>query len=156
MAPSVDVAGSLSGAHGEGAPPSPRMLLLMAFNEDLTERVRHALGARAPFTEIKMFGGLCFTVKGNMAVGVVKDDLMVRVGADQHDAAVALPGARPMDFAGKPMNGFVYAGPEATDTDDDLQAWVDRAFAYVGPMPPKKAKPKTSKPKKARPPSRER
>lgn len=123
----------------------------MAYDSELAERVRHALGARTPFTEIKMFGGLCFTVKGNMAVGVVKDDLMVRVGADQHDAAVALPGARPMDFAGKPMKGFVYAGPEATDTDEDLQAWVDRAYAYVGPMPPKK-----SKPKKARPPSRER
>ena len=30
----------------------------------------------------KMFGGLAFMVKGNMAAGILGDRLMVRVGAD--------------------------------------------------------------------------
>lgn len=123
----------------------------MPFNEDLVERVRHALGQRAPFVEIKMFGGLCFTVKGNMAIGVINDDLMVRVGPDGREEALAQAGAREMDFTRKAMTGFVFAGPDGTKTDRALQAWVDRAFAFVGPMPQKKPNPK-----KAKPPARER
>jgi TfoX/Sxy family transcriptional regulator of competence genes len=134
----------LDGAHAPYACP-------MAYDEELAERVRHALGTHAPFAEIKMFGGLCFTVKGNMVVGVVNDDLMVRVGPDGHDEALAQPGARPMDFTNKPMTGFIYADPSGTATDADLQGWIDRAYAYVGPMPQKK-----QKPKKAKLPSRER
>lgn len=53
----------------------------MAYDEDLAERVRAAMGTTT-FTEIKMFGGLCFTVGGNMAVGLVGDDLMVRLTPD--------------------------------------------------------------------------
>jgi hypothetical protein len=39
----------------------------MGFNEGLPERTRAALGNVRGITEIRMFGGLCFTVHGNMA-----------------------------------------------------------------------------------------
>lgn len=123
----------------------------MAYDEELADRVRHLLGARAPFAELKMFGGLCFTLKGNMLVGVLKDELMVRVGPEGHEDALAQPGARAMDFTNKPMKGFVYANASAIETDEMLGEWIDRAYAYVGPMPQKKQKPR----KKALP-SRER
>ena len=35
-----------------------------------------------------MFGGLAFMVNTHMACGLVGDDLMVRVGKDNHDAAI--------------------------------------------------------------------
>ena len=47
------------------------------------------LAPRAPFEERKMFGGLAFMVNTHMACGIVKDDLMVRVGKAGHDAALA-------------------------------------------------------------------
>jgi len=115
----------------------------MPYDEGLAERVRIALGARAPFGEIKMFGGLCFTVNGNMALGVLNDDLMVRVGAERYDEAVAKHGARPMDFTKRPMPGFVFVGSDATGADAVLAEWVDMAMAYVLPMPPKQPKVKT-------------
>jgi TfoX/Sxy family transcriptional regulator of competence genes len=79
----------------------------MAFDEKLGERIRKALGNRKGVGERKMFGGLCFTVNGHMVAGVVGDRLMLRVGPDQHEAALKLKHAQPMDFTGKPMKGMV-------------------------------------------------
>ena len=121
----------------------------MAYDEELAERVRAALGVVRGVTEIKMFGGLCYTIGGNMAVGVTGEDLMVRMDPDAADAALAEAGARPMDFTGKPMRGFLYVGPEGTRTTRSLQRWVDRGVALASSLPPKKPKSKKRPPPKA-------
>ncbi|HEV8281304.1 MAG TPA: TfoX/Sxy family protein [Candidatus Limnocylindrales bacterium] len=100
----------------------------MAYDEVLAERIRAALRGRADVVEKKMFGGITFMVAGRMACGVIHDDLMVRVGPDGHDEAIAKPHARSMDFTGKPMRGMVYVAPAGVATDDDLRSWVDRAI----------------------------
>ena len=112
----------------------------MVFDEDLAARTRAALGDVRGVTEIKMFGGLCFTVHGNMAVGVMGDDLMVRLAPDEGEAALAHCGVRPMDFTGKPMKGFVYVGPEGLKTERMLIGWVSRGVAFAASLPPKKPK----------------
>ncbi len=114
----------------------------MAYDEELAERVREALGSVAGITEIKMFGGLCYTVGGNMAVGVNGEDLMVRIDPDAGDAALSEPGARPMDFTGRPMHGFLFVGPAGTKTDRALKTWIDRGVAHASSLPPKRPKPK--------------
>ena len=75
----------------------------MAYDKDLAGRVRTALAEQPVVDEKPMFGGLSFMVRGHMCCGVVKDDLVVRVGADGQGEALAQPGARPMDFTGRPM-----------------------------------------------------
>jgi TfoX/Sxy family transcriptional regulator of competence genes len=99
----------------------------MAYDERLAQRIRSALRGRDDVVEKKMFGGLTFMIAARMAVGVVHDDLMVRVGPDGHDEALTESGTRPMDFTGRPMRGMVYVAPAAVATDHDLQRWVDRA-----------------------------
>ncbi len=84
-----------------------------------------------------MFGGITFMVSGHMCCGVIADQLMVRVGADSFDDAVAQPHARPMDFTGRPMVGFVYVGSEGTLADNHLDQWVKRGEAFVESLPPK-------------------
>ena len=103
----------------------------MAYDAVLAERIRTALHGRDDVVEKKMFGGLTFMVAGRMACGVVHDDLMVRVGPEWHDEAVAEPHARPMDFTGKPMRGMVYVAPAGIASDDDLRSWVDRAVSVA-------------------------
>jgi TfoX/Sxy family transcriptional regulator of competence genes len=117
----------------------------MAYDEELAERVRAALGSRKGISEIKMFGGLCYTVGGNMAVGVLKDDLLVRVAPDDGDAALAAPGVELMSVGGRTSRGFLAVGPKAVTTPRKLQAWVDRGVAYASSLPPKQ--PKAKKPK---------
>src|SRR5258705_4208163 len=99
----------------------------MAYDEGLAERIRSALRARDDVIEKRMFGGLTFMVGGRMACGVVHDDLMVRVGPDGHDEALTEPGARPMDFTGKPMRGMVYVASAAVASHDCLRRWVHQA-----------------------------
>jgi hypothetical protein len=118
----------------------------MAYDEELAERVRAALGSVPGVTEIKMFGGLCYTVGGNMAVGVTGQDLMVRLDPESADAALADPGARPMDFTGRPMRGFVFVGPEGFGTDRSMKEWVDRGVAFASSLPPKRPKSKKRSP----------
>ena len=112
----------------------------MAFNEDLANRVREALAERTRFDEIKMFGGICFTVRGNMTLGVIKDDLMVRVGPDAHASSLKKPGARIMDFAKRPMVGFIYVDETGVKTKKALGGWADAALAFNATLPAKTAK----------------
>jgi hypothetical protein len=60
---------------------------------------------------MKMFGGLAFMLNGNMCCGIVRDELMVRVGPDQYAGAVTQPHAREMDFTGGPMRGMIMVAP---------------------------------------------
>jgi TfoX/Sxy family transcriptional regulator of competence genes len=79
----------------------------MAFDEGLAERIRAALADVGAVREVRMFGGLCFMLNGNMVAGASKRGLLVRVGKDQHARAVARPGARPMEMSGRPPVAFL-------------------------------------------------
>ena len=109
----------------------------MAYDEGLAQRIREELEAREDVMEKKMFGGLCFMVGGNMSLGIVKGELMVRVGPDTYESALAEPHARKMDFTGRAMKGFVYVGSEGFEDDTDLRAWIERGAAFAGSLPVK-------------------
>lgn len=109
----------------------------MAYDEGLAERVRTALEDEPGVTERKMFGGLCLMLGGNMCCGIVGEELMVRVGPDAWESALALPHAREMDFTGKSMKGMVYVGVDGIESDRDLDSWVARGVAFAGSLPPK-------------------
>lgn len=109
----------------------------MAFDEGLAQRIREALGGRDAVTERKMFGGIAFMVGGNMACGVNGDALMVRVGADGHDDAIAEPHVRVMDFTNRPMRGFLYVEPDGLRTPEDLARWVAAGADHAASLPPK-------------------
>ena len=84
-----------------------------------------------------MFGGLSFMVRGNMACGVIGEELVVRVGKDGHEAALARPHARVMDFTGKPMQGWIYVGAEGVESDAELAEWVELGLEYALSLPAK-------------------
>lgn len=109
----------------------------MAFDEGLAERVREALVGRAEVSERRMFGGIAFMLAGNMAVGIVGDDLMVRLSPEDAERALAEPHVRPMDFTGRPMKNMVFVDSEGTAADEDLAAWVDAGADYASSLPPK-------------------
>src|SRR2546428_9318657 len=106
----------------------------MAYDEALADRIRRAVGPRPDVTEKKMFGGLAFVLDGKMFCGIVKDDLMVRVGPERYGAALAEDHVRPMDFTGKPMNGYVFVGPSGCRTEKAIKKWVDQGAAFVATL----------------------
>jgi TfoX/Sxy family transcriptional regulator of competence genes len=108
----------------------------MAYDTHLAERIRWVL-VDDGVTEREMFGGIAFMLRGNMVCGVVRDTLMLRLGPELAAAAIEEPHVRPMDFTGKPMKSMVLVDALAIETDDDLAAWIERARAFVGTLPPK-------------------
>ena len=108
----------------------------MGYDEKLAARVRALLADRKDVGERKMFGGLTFMVSGHMCCGVNGDELIVRLDPDDEDDALAKPHARPMDFTGRPMHGFVTVRPKGLK-GAQLNRWVQEAVTRAESLPPK-------------------
>src|SRR3954471_12493369 len=113
----------------------------MAYDETLADRIRDVLADTTGVTEQKMFGGLAFMVRGQMVCGVVRDDLMLRLGPDEATTALSRPHVRPMDFTGRPMKSMVYVEPAGTE-GEPLEDWVRAALPHADQLPPKTKKPR--------------
>ena len=108
----------------------------MAYNLKLAERIRAEL-AGLPFVEKKLFGGMGFLVGGNMAVGVYKEDLIVRLDPAKQDRLLKKPGAKVFDITGKPMKGWLMIEQEGCKTKKQLSTWVKEGVAFALTLPPK-------------------
>ena len=109
----------------------------MAYDEGLAQRVRVLLEGHPGYVEKKMFGGVGYMLRGNMACGVNKDDLIVRVGPDRYEEALAQPVARVFDMTGRPMKGWVVIEPQGVAEDEDLEDWVQQGVDFALTLPPK-------------------
>ena len=109
----------------------------MAYDEDLADQVRELLGDRAEVSERKMFGGIGFMVEGNMAVGVMEEELIVRLDPGDAEKSLAEPGVRRFDFTGRPMKGWLFVGGEAIAAPDGLREWVEAGADHAASLPSK-------------------
>jgi TfoX/Sxy family transcriptional regulator of competence genes len=109
----------------------------MAYNDVLAARVRRMLARHKALAEIKMFGGLCWTIRGNMACGVLKDDLVLRVDPEKARVYLNEPYARPMDFTGRPMKNFLFVSSRGCATPAGLKKWISRSVEYALSLKPK-------------------
>ncbi len=103
----------------------------MAYDEFLSERIANQLKAKGiPYEAKKMMGGICYMVDDKMCVGVVKDELMLRINPEIEAELLKHKGSRPMDFTGRRMKGYLFINAEGTDMEDDLSQWVDKALEF--------------------------
>jgi TfoX/Sxy family transcriptional regulator of competence genes len=109
----------------------------MAFDAELADRVREIVGLRDSLTERKMFGGIAWMLNGNMACGVLGEELIVRVGPEAHEQALAEPHTREFDLTGRPSRGMVVVQPPALADDAQLAGWVDAGADFALSLPPK-------------------
>lgn len=86
----------------------------MAYDERLVERIRQILAGRSDVVEKRMVGGRSFMVGVHPCCGVTGPDLMVRVGPAAYQPALAKPHTRPMQFARRPVIGYVLVAPEGS------------------------------------------
>jgi hypothetical protein len=110
----------------------------MAYDEAFADRVRDVLSAREGLSERKMFGGIAFMIRGNMACGVSHtSELMVRLEPEEYERALAEPHVRDFDMSGRPMRGWILVAAEGTAADEDLAGWVDAGADFAASLPPK-------------------
>jgi len=109
----------------------------MAYDEGLAQRIREILSENPGYEEKKMFGGMGFLLYGNMACGVIREDLIVRVGAENYTAALQLPNVELFDITGRAMTGWVVVKEPGYSNDSSLKDWVDQGAAYSLTLPEK-------------------
>jgi TfoX/Sxy family transcriptional regulator of competence genes len=103
---------------------------------ELVGCVRDALAGHGDIREVRMFGGVCFMLDGNMAAGASPRGLLVRVGKERHSEAASRPGAHAMEMRGRSMAGYVIVDAGGLD-ELSVRDWVALARAYVSTLPPK-------------------
>jgi hypothetical protein len=108
----------------------------MPFSESLASRTRDALARRRGITEQKMFGGLCFILRGNILVGVRRDSLIARLGEEEASKALKKSYVTQMGTR-RPMKGWVIIAPDGIDTDRQLGSWIEKAVEFVEMLPAK-------------------
>lgn len=109
----------------------------MPFDEELADRIRTILKGRRGVGETRMFGGICFTMNGNMCCGIRGDDLVLRLGEEATRSALKEQHTRPMDLTGKVMKSMVFVSPSGFRSDAALEAWMELAVGFTRTLPPK-------------------
>ena len=109
----------------------------MAYDEALAERVRAIIAVRSDVTERKMFGGIAWMLGGNMACGVLGEDVLVRLAHDDADRALAEPNTRVFDMTGRPARGMVVVDGGSVSADADVARWTDAGADHAASLPPK-------------------
>jgi TfoX/Sxy family transcriptional regulator of competence genes len=111
----------------------------MPYSEALANRVREALETAPSVTEKTMFRGLAFMVNGKLCMAIGPDDVLCRIGPEEHGAAVELPGVEAMIMNGREAVGYVRVHESVLRTKRELDHWVGLCLAY---NPAAKAAPK--------------
>ena len=109
----------------------------MAYDEKLSDQIRALLVKVSGLVEKKMFGGVGYLVNGNMAFGVHKNALIIRVGPGNYPKSITQPHVHVFDMTGKPMAGWVVVEPEGFARKSDLKAWVEQGLAFARSLPEK-------------------
>ncbi len=110
----------------------------MAFNELLANHVRNLISSKKNLIEKKMFGGLSFLINGNMAVGVIGDELIVRAAPEKSEALLKQKHTRVFDFTGKVMKGWLVVTEKGCQSVDALKPWIKIGTEFAESLPIKK------------------
>ena len=109
----------------------------MAYDEGLAQRVREVIEDQPGYEEKKMFGGIGFLIRGNMACGVIREDLIIRVGADNYTESLLKPHVELFDLTGRAMTGWVIVKEPGYREEQALVDWTGQGVAYALTLPPK-------------------
>jgi len=109
----------------------------MAYNESLSKRIDELIKDKKGFTRKEMFGGIGYLYKGNMCVGIHKDELIIRYDPKMTDEVNKDKNVRAFDITGRPMKGWSLVNSEGVK-GTSLTKWFDLSFNFVKSLPAKK------------------
>ncbi len=102
----------------------------MAYNEELTKRVRAALSNLPNVEEKRMFRGVAFIVNDKMCISAGNDELMFRIDPAIHDEVLKKKGARPVIMKGREYKGYVYINEKSINRKKDFDYWIRLALEF--------------------------
>lgn len=110
---------------------------MMAYDTELADRIYRVYGDWSALHRKRMFGGLAYLLHGNMAFGLIGDELMVRCGPVHYAECLGREGVREFDFTGRPMKGWVVVSGDLLESESELRAWMKRGLDFAATLPPK-------------------
>ena len=110
----------------------------MAYNLKLAERIRAEVQG-LPFIEKKMFGGVGYMLNGNMACGILGDDMIVRVNLEEYEKLLKRAHVKifTMKNGPRPMKGWLMVELDGYKTAKQLRSWVKLGVDFASSLPPK-------------------
>src|ERR1700751_5943209 len=114
----------------------------MAIDEKAAARLRAVLAKRRNITEKKMMGALCFMAGGTMCCGITDDALMIRIGPENFDKALARPDVRPLKIGKRVARGFALIDPRGYRTEAALLKWVEQGLGVAKALAKRPTSPK--------------
>jgi TfoX/Sxy family transcriptional regulator of competence genes len=112
--------------------------VVMAYDEDLANRIREIVQDEPGLTEKRMFGGLAFLINGNMAVSASgQGGLLLRVDPADTSKLVERPEASRFEMRGREMDGWLRIDVTGLTTKRQLTSWVSRGLGYARTLPAK-------------------
>jgi TfoX/Sxy family transcriptional regulator of competence genes len=115
------------------------MILGVAYDDDLANRIRELIAAEPDVSERSMFGGLVFLIGGHMSVAVgAHGSLVVRVDPEDTYEFLAKPHAQSFVMGGRQVEGRVRVDAEGVRTRRQLERWVKVSVGYARSLPAKR------------------
>ena len=110
----------------------------MAHDKEIEKEINLLCGGVNGLVPKRMLGGICYLYRGNMAFGIYKDNLIIRLGSN-HDAAayIASGEALPFDITGRAMKGWVMVPKSKLTKTGDYKQWLDRGLEFAKSLPKK-------------------
>jgi hypothetical protein len=102
--------------------------------EKMIDRQAYELGIS---DKKKMFGGIAYMIRGNLAFGIHKEWLIIRTSPEKAETLLKQNSAKVFDITGRPMKGWLMISPENLKTDDQLLAILNLSIDYVNLLPEK-------------------
>jgi TfoX/Sxy family transcriptional regulator of competence genes len=122
----------------------------MPYNTKLEEKIDAATKRWQNVEKKKMFGGVCYLLKGNMAFGIHKDFLIVRMDKERGEQSLKDANVQPFAITGKPMAGWVMVKEAGWKSQATLRKWIAVGKQFALSLPEKKGKAKAKKTKTLR------
>jgi TfoX/Sxy family transcriptional regulator of competence genes len=112
----------------------------MAYNSALEGKIEEAVRGWRDVQKKKMFGGICYLMRGNMCFGIHKDSLIVRTGVEAAERELKKGKVRPFDITGKTMNGWVMVDETGWAHPQELKRWLELGKSFAETLPAKPPK----------------
>ena len=110
----------------------------MPYDQEIEETITAIRGADKTVTSKRMFGGVCYLYRGNMAYGIYKDNLIVRLGSDDEAREhMARGDALLFDITGRAMKGWVMVPKSKLAGVPDYKTWLGKGLGFAKSLPPK-------------------
>jgi TfoX/Sxy family transcriptional regulator of competence genes len=122
----------------------------MPYNTTLEEKIDAAAKRWQKMEKKKMFGGVCYLLRGNMAFGIYKDSLIVRMDKEQGEKSLKERNVKPFDITGRPMAGWIMVQEAGWNSAVGLAKWIKVGKQFALSLPEKMAKGRAKKTKTLR------